>query len=126
MGQSGRLEHMAMYQAADLILDVFPHSGGATAIEEVASSVPLLTLRGNNIAGRLSASLLTAIGYPELIADTIEQYVDFAVTLSDNREFLKHKRARLQNELMESPVIKGYCGAVERAYREFWRTYCAT
>ncbi|HSS12440.1 MAG TPA: tetratricopeptide repeat protein [Rhizomicrobium sp.] len=62
--------HLARHQLADLFLDTLPYNAHATACDALWAGLPVLTRRGTAYAGRVAASLLTAAGLPELIADT--------------------------------------------------------
>src|SRR5258705_323980 len=66
-----------------------------TASDALWAGCPLLTLLGETFAGRVAASLLTAIGLPELVADSVATYEEKAIALARNsaerrrlREFL--------------------------------------
>ena len=89
-------EYLARYRAADLFLDTQPYNAGTTASDALWVGLPVLTLIGETFAGRVAASLLTAVELPELIATTAQQYEDVAVALAgDPRRFaaLKAKLA---------------------------------
>jgi len=58
--------------------------------------VPVITLRGHRHAGRLGASLLTQVGLTDLIADSIEEYVEIAVALAGNSGRLDDLRHALR------------------------------
>jgi predicted O-linked N-acetylglucosamine transferase (SPINDLY family) len=103
-----------------------PHTGGAAALEQIYAGVPILTLRGKNIAGRLTASVLTAIDRKVFIADSVEEYIGWAKVFSMNTESLAADRKRMQADLFASPVIKEYHLRVEQAYRDMWERYCQT
>lgn len=118
-------EHMQTYQQADILLDPFPHSGGLVGLEQLWMGVPIVTRYGTQAAGRTTSSVLTAMGRSEWVARTPEQYVDITVAMADDIPMLTKVRKTLRTEFMESPVVKGYAGAVEQAYREMWMRYCA-
>jgi predicted O-linked N-acetylglucosamine transferase (SPINDLY family) len=69
------------YADIDIALDPFPFSGCATSCDALWMGVPVITLAGETLVARQSASLLDACGLRGLIADTPEQYVDLAVSL---------------------------------------------
>src|SRR5438477_7127571 len=62
-------EYLGLYRHADLFLDTWPYNAHTTASDALWAGYPSLTLRGETFAGRVAASLLTAIGLPELIAE---------------------------------------------------------
>lgn len=117
-------EHMQSYQQADLILDPFPHSGGVVCLEQLYMGVPMVTRYGTQAAGRTSSSVLTAMGRPEWITRSHEEYVQKAVRMANDPKSLGLMRRALQQEFLESPVVKDYPAAVEQAYREIWRRRC--
>jgi protein O-GlcNAc transferase len=88
-------EYLGLYRHADLFLDTWPYNAHTTASDALWAGCPLLTLRGETFAGRVAASLLTAIGLPDLIADSVATYEEKAIALARNsterrrlREFL--------------------------------------
>jgi predicted O-linked N-acetylglucosamine transferase (SPINDLY family) len=87
--------YVGLYRHADLFLDTWPYNAHTTASDALWAGCPLLTLRGETFAGRVAASLLTAVGLPELIADSVATYEEKAIALARNsmerrrlREFL--------------------------------------
>ena len=80
-------EHLARHRLADLFLDTFPFNAHTTASDALWTGLPVLTCLGETFAGRVAASLLNAIGLPELISTTLEAYehmaIDFAVDLKN-------------------------------------------
>jgi predicted O-linked N-acetylglucosamine transferase (SPINDLY family) len=116
-------EHMLEYRNCDICLDPFPHGGGIVALEQLYMGVPLVTLRGTQPSGRSGASVLTAMGYPQWIAESLDNYVNIAVALAGDPKRLREARKNLHNNLMNSPVIKGYREAVEAAYAEIWKKH---
>ena len=66
-------EHLARLRLADLFLDTLPYNAHATTCDALWAGVPLLTRIGNSFAGRVGASVLSAVGLPELITHTAEE-----------------------------------------------------
>src|SRR5205807_173877 len=62
--------HLATYAKVDIALDSYPYHGPTTTCEALWMGVPVLVLRGNHHASRVSASLLSAVGHVEWIAET--------------------------------------------------------
>jgi predicted O-linked N-acetylglucosamine transferase (SPINDLY family) len=127
LGHTTRFEHLAAHTEVDIVLDTFPHTGGVTTVEALLMGVPVVTLLGEGVAGRLSASFLTALGLDDLIAETTDGYVSVARRLAGNLDRLADERATLRERLLASPIgdTRAYTRAVEAAYREFWRRWCA-
>jgi len=63
---------------ADLYLDTFPYSGGATAVDALMSSVPVLTLAGEVMIARSSASLGHACEGGSMVVRSVAEYEDAA------------------------------------------------
>ena len=88
-------EHLARQRAADLFLDTFFFNAHTTASDALWSGVPVLTCLGSTFAGRVAASLLNAIGLPELITDSHEMYQERALFLATNPDKLGAIRQKL-------------------------------
>lgn len=106
-------DHMLCYQRCDLILDPFPHSGGTACLEQLWMGVPIITLYGTQAAGRTTSSVLTCIGRDRWVAKTKEEYIHLATGGSWPTSA---SRQALRQELLDSPVVKGYVEAVEETY----------
>lgn len=112
--------HLLSYQQSDVILDPYPHSGGVVGLEQLYMGVPIITRYGTQAAGRSTSSVLTAMGRADWIARSKDEYVQKAVALTKDVRLLADTRKTLRQELLDSPVIKGYPQAVEKAYQEMW------
>lgn len=123
-GSSSHPEHMMEYHKVDAILDVFPHGAGVVSLETLYCGVPLLTMYGTQPSGRTASSVLTAIGRKDWIARSEKEYVDNAIGWANRPHELAKARKTLRDELLSSPVISGYCSAVEKAYRTLWKEWC--
>ena len=110
------------------MLDPFPHGGGISTSDALWMGVPIITLAGNTVPGRLTASILNAIGLPELVANSQDQYVEIASQLGRNSDLIVTLRHSMRDRVKQSPVgdPKQYVCAVETLYREFWREWCAS
>jgi predicted O-linked N-acetylglucosamine transferase (SPINDLY family) len=82
---------------ADLFLDTLPFNAHATACDALWAGLPALTCRGTSFCGRVGASLLSAAGLPELIADDMTAYEALALSLARDPEKLGAIRAALQS-----------------------------
>ncbi|MEX0876101.1 MAG: hypothetical protein WD114_01465, partial [Phycisphaerales bacterium] len=71
-------EHLDLYNTIDCALDTFPYTGTTTTCEALWMGVPTVTLMGGAHAGRVSGSLLTAVGRGDLVAADQEGYAALA------------------------------------------------
>jgi len=62
--------------------------------------------------------MLTTIGMPELIAETVDEYVANATTLAQDLPRLATLRAALRDRVRASPLVDAarFAAAVEQAY----------
>ena len=81
--------HLARLGCADLALDTLPCGSHTTGADALWAGVPLLTCRGTTFAGRVGASLVTAAGLPDLVANDLEQYAARLVELARDRDALR-------------------------------------
>jgi predicted O-linked N-acetylglucosamine transferase (SPINDLY family) len=111
-------EYLARYRVADLFLDTHPYNAGTTASDALWAGLPVLTMAGEAFAARVGASLLEAIGLPELIAMTRQEYEDRAVELALNEPRLAGLKAALAKNRATSPLFDTdrFRRNIERAY----------
>jgi protein O-GlcNAc transferase len=98
-------EHLGLYYSADLALDTFPYHGTTTTCEALLMGTPVVTLAGDRHASRVGASLLSAVGCPELIAHSAEDYVERAVALARDPARLAQYHATLPARMRASPLM---------------------
>lgn len=119
-------DHLKLYQQVDLALDPFPYNGTTTTCEALWMGVPVLTLAGARHAARVGASLLAQVGLPELIAQTVPDYIGRAAAYATDRQALAAIRSDLRGRMAASPLRDeaGFARDVEAAYRAMWRDWC--
>ena len=118
-------EHLARQSLADLFLDTFPYNAHTTSSDALWSGLPVLTLVGQSFASRVSASLLTAIGLPELITQTQEEYESLAIELATHSEKLLSIKNQLKSNLLIKPLFDAqlFTRHIEAAYAEAYQRY---
>ena len=125
-GSTDRDAHMTAYNQIDIALDPFPHGGGVTALEGLMMGVPMVTLNWPTTAGRVSASIMTALGLTDWIAESQAQYVGIALEKAADLQSLSELRRQLRGIFTSSIVgdQAAYVRAVEQEYRTLWREWC--
>lgn len=98
-------EYLARFQLADLFLDTLPFNGGTTASDALWMGLPLLTCSGRTFASRMAGSLLNALGLPELITTSLDDYEQRAVELANDPLRLRELRQRLQDNRATHPLF---------------------
>lgn len=69
--------YMDLFKQIDIFIDTFPYSGTTTTCNALYNSIPVVTLYNKDYhANNVSASLLKATGVPELIAYSLDEYVN--------------------------------------------------
>ncbi len=74
-------EYLARFALADLVLDTFPYNAGTTASDALWMGTPIVTLSGRSYISRMAGSLLTHIGLPDLVTETLADYERLAIQL---------------------------------------------
>jgi len=120
-------EHLARLRLADLALDTRIVNGHTTTSDALWAGVPIITLQGSHFASRVSASILTAIGLPELITHTLAEYEALAVHLACNPHKLQAIQERLAKNRSTEPLFDTprFGKNLEKAYKEMWKIYLA-
>lgn len=97
--------HLARHQLADLFLDTLPCNAHTTASDALWAGLPVLTCLGQTFAGRVAASVLTAVGLPELITVDLQAYEARALHLAHNPQELAQIKSRLQANRTTHPLF---------------------
>jgi predicted O-linked N-acetylglucosamine transferase (SPINDLY family) len=118
-------EHRARLGHADLFLDTFPYNAHATALDAVWAGLPMVTRMGESFAARVAASLLTAIGLPEVITTSAEHYEELAVQLARDPGRLADLRAKLLRNRSATQAfdVPRFAANLESAYRVAFERY---
>jgi len=98
-------DHLARLKLSDLVLDTLPHNAHTTASDALWCGVPVITCVGRTFAGRVAASLLNAVGLPELITRTTAEYEALAVKLAREGPLIAALRAKLAGNIKDRPLF---------------------
>jgi len=120
-------DHLALYHQVDIALDSIPYNGTTTTCESLWMGVPVVTLLGDRHVARVSASLLHAVGHPEWVAETNEDFIRIAAGLAADPARLAAIRAGLRDEMLVSPLLDhaGQSARFAAALRGCWNEWCA-
>jgi predicted O-linked N-acetylglucosamine transferase (SPINDLY family) len=120
-------EHLARLACADIALDCFPYGSHTTASDTLWAGVPLVALAGDTFASRVSASILTAAGLPELITSSLADYYNLALRLAGDPGALAGLRARVKDLRTSGPLFDTtlFTRDLERALAAAWERHCA-
>ena len=123
--KEARRDHLARLALADLFLDTFPYGAHSTASDMLRADVPVVTVLGKSFAARVGASLLTALGVPELIAESLDGYEALALDLARAPERLAALREKLNRNRAGLFDMASLCRDIETAYDTMWRRQAA-
>jgi predicted O-linked N-acetylglucosamine transferase (SPINDLY family) len=114
----GLPEHLARHRLADLFIDTHPYGAHTTASHALWAGLPVLTLRGEPFVSRVSASVVLAVGLPELVVESLDAYEALALDLARNPDRLQALRRRLAANRSTAPLFDSerYRRHVEQAY----------
>ena len=114
-------DHLGSLMHADLFLDTLPYNAHTAASDALRTGVPLLTCLGPTFAGRISASLLRAMGLPELVTASLTEYETLANNLAAQPALLQAIRQKLQQNRLSCPSdIDSFRRHIEAAYATMW------
>jgi protein O-GlcNAc transferase len=115
-------DHLARLRLANLFLDTLPYNAHATACDALWAGLPVVTCLGNTFAGRVAASLLGAVGLPELIASSLTEYEELALSLARDPQRLAAIRVKLEANRQTEPLFDTarFTGDLEAAYAAMW------
>ena len=120
-------QHLARHRLADLFLDTLPYNAHTTASDALWAGLPVMTQMGQAFAGRVAASLLNAIGMPELITRGTAEYEALAIALGRDPARAAALKAKLAAAIPTAPLFNTprFTRHLEAAYRLMWQRHTA-
>lgn len=114
--------HLARLRFANLCLDTWMVNGHTTTSDALWAGIPVVVIFGTHFASRVSASLLSAVGLPDLIADSPASYEAMAVRLATHAEELRKLKKRLKDNQLRMPLFDThrFTRNLESAYQRMW------
>ena len=128
LGSTERAEHLRAFANVDISLDPFPQNGGISTWESLYAGVPVVAKLGNGASSRAGASIVTAVGLGDWVAEDDKGYIEIACKYAAQPDQLAKLRADLPAQIAASPAgnVEIYTRRVEAGYRQFWRDYCSS
>jgi predicted O-linked N-acetylglucosamine transferase (SPINDLY family) len=90
-------DHLARQRLADIFLDTVDYNAHTTASDALWAGLPVVTCAGTTFPGRVAASLLHAVGLPELVTTSLSDYEALALRLARDPAALRAIRRRLSD-----------------------------
>jgi predicted O-linked N-acetylglucosamine transferase (SPINDLY family) len=118
-------EHRDRLACADFALDTFPYGSHTTASDALWAGVPLVALMGETFASRVSASVLTAAGFSELITTSIADYRRLVLQLANQTSEVARLKSLLREQRGSALLFdtKRFTVNLERAFHAIWKRY---
>ncbi len=98
-------DHLATYNDIDIALDTTPWSSATTGFDALAMGVPLVAIRGEAMASRMSSSLVRGLGRHNWEAYTPNDFAEIARGLSSDIEAHRAGKSKLQEEVLASTLF---------------------
>ena len=102
-----RLSHdvyMSRFFLADLFLDTYPFGGGTTFSDALLSELPVLTLTGKSFHSRMGKSLLYSLKIPELVTESLDEYINKAILLANDKFFYNQIKEKLKTAIINNLI----------------------
>jgi predicted O-linked N-acetylglucosamine transferase (SPINDLY family) len=118
-------DHLARHQLADLFLDTFNFNAHSTASDALWAGLPVITKIGEQFVARCASSLLSAVGLPELIVKTEQEYEELSLKLATNKKLLSTITEKLEKNRLTTPLFdaKRYTQYLEQAFEKAYKLY---
>jgi protein O-GlcNAc transferase len=118
-------DHLARHRLAGLFLDTLPYNAHTTACDALWAGVPVVTCCGGAFAGRVAASLLHAVGLPDLVTHSLHDYETLARRLASEKSVLSEFRSALERNRFTAPLfdIDQVRRGLEVAYTQMWEIW---
>ncbi len=117
--------HLSRHRIADLFLDTLPCNAHTTASDALWAGLPVLTCSGRTFASRVAGSLLHAVGLPDLVTHTLDDYEALALKLATDANLLCEVKDRLARNRLTEPLFDTdrFRRHIEAAYMTMWEIH---
>jgi hypothetical protein len=120
-------EYMRRQGAADVFLDTPIYNAYTTGADNLWSGTPIVTMPLERMASRAAASLCHAVGVPEMVVQSYQEYEERAVELGMDREKRLILRRRIEEARLTCPLYDtpGWTRQFERMLLHMWAHHAA-
>jgi len=120
--------HLARLALGDLFLDAYPYNAHSSAADALWAGLPVVTYPGESFASRVCAGLLSAVGVPELVCESLDAYASLASHLVQSHSDRQQMQARIREGVHASAAFDPirYTRGLEAAYLEMARRLSAS
>jgi protein O-GlcNAc transferase len=96
-----------------------------TAADALWAGVPVLTCARETFASRVAGSLLGAVGLPELITHSLDDYEALALKLAREPDLLASIKQKLARNRLGAPLFdtERYTRHIEAAFTTMWERH---
>jgi len=95
-------DYCNMYNDIDICLDTFPYSGTTTSCDGFLMGTPIITYAiPNRHVSNVTKSMLVNMGFPELVTNSLEEYINCAVQLANNPDKIIYYKNNIRNKFFE-------------------------
>jgi hypothetical protein len=114
-------EYEKVFTMFDIMLDPFPYSGTTTTCNSLFNSIPVVTLYHPDYhVNNVSSSLLINSGFPELVANTKEEYIDIVVNLVNNPDRLNEYKKSIREGFLNLMDPKKFMNSYESELKKIF------
>lgn len=119
------VDYLDDYADMDIALDTFPYGGGATTMDALYMSVPVISLIGETHHARFGYSILQNIGLGELACATVDEYIDRACLIASDLDTINALHQSVRTMLENSILMDGsrYMAELEPFYEAIYEDY---
>jgi predicted O-linked N-acetylglucosamine transferase (SPINDLY family) len=112
--------HLARHGCVDVFLDTVPYGAHTTGADALWAGVPMVTCMGKSWPSRVGGSLLRAVGLPELVTESLEDYAARALALAGDPARRAALRAHLLAARDTAPLFDAvaFARGLESAYMQ--------
>jgi protein O-GlcNAc transferase len=118
-------EHLARQRLADLFVDTFTYNAHTTASEALWVGLPVVTKIGQGFSARVAGSLLKAVGLPELVTETDQDYEMLILELATNPTKLAKIKEKLATNRLTQALFNTelYTKHLENGFHQAYQNY---